>query len=109
MSARWSDPQGFDCPPWWIELGLGFEEAHARMVGPYHFGCAFKSREQLDAWFNAKEQRALDRLGYRLAAVRADIILAETPRQIVFGSRDPLSMPVRACRLTSSAAEGLAA
>jgi hypothetical protein len=109
MSARWSDPDGFDCPPWWIELGLGMTEAHERMVGDYAFGCAFRTRDQLEAWFTGREMRALDRLGYRLAAVSADIVLAETPRQIVFGSRAPLSQPLRSCRLTSRAAEKLAA
>ncbi len=109
MSHRWSDPNGFDCPPWWVELGLEMAAAHERFVGPYHWGCAFTSREQMARWFNVGEMRALDRLGYSLAAVSADIVVAETPRQIVFGSIAPLSQPLRACRLLSSAAERLAA
>ena len=84
-------------------------EAHERMVGSYHFGCAFRTRSQFDTWFTAREKVALDRLGYRLAAVPADIIIADTPRQVVFGSKTPLSQPLRHCRLTSRAAEKLAA
>ncbi|ANC85429.1 hypothetical protein A7E77_00075 [Sphingomonas sp. NIC1] len=63
----------------------------------------------MNRWFNRRELRALDRLGYRLAAVSADLILFETPRQIVFGSSSPLSQPLRTCKLTSRAAERLAA
>lgn len=109
VPAQWSDPNGFDCPPWWIELGIAMEDGHASMNGPYHFGCAFQSRSHLDRWFTGRELRSLDRLGYRLAAVQADIVLFETPRQIVFGSSSPLSSPLRSCRLTSRVAERIAA
>lgn len=102
FSHRWSDPNGFDCPPWWEELGLGMAEAHARCVSGYHWGCAFTSRKQLEAWFNAKERRALDRLGYRVAFILPSIIAAETPRQIVIGTRAPLSS-FRYARIESAA------
>lgn len=105
LPALWSDYEdGYDCPPWWAELGEPIDVAHERCVGPYHFGCAFRSHDQLARWFNEREQRALDRLGFAVALVKPAVIIAETPRQVVFGSVEPLNRPLRTMKLGSNAA-----
>jgi hypothetical protein len=109
FSHVWSDPNGPAMRPWWDELGLDFADANERIYDEYYNGCGFRCRDQLHAWFTERELRALDRHGYRLAAVKAHVIHFETPTQVVFGSIEPLSVPLRSCRLTSRAAQGLAA
>lgn len=109
FSHVWSDPDGPVVLPWWTELGLDFEAAHAAMTTEFHNGCGFRTRGQLHAWFSDKELRALDRHGFCLAAVNADKVYAETPTQIVFGSVQPLSRPLGWCKLMSRAAEAMVA
>jgi hypothetical protein len=106
FSRRWSDPANqADCIPWWIELGLSIDEGHARCVGDYHFGCAFRTREQLENWFTLRERMALDRLGYRLAFIDPCVIVAETPSQVVFGTTAHLACH-RHCRIESRVGRG---
>jgi hypothetical protein len=65
-------------------------DAHARLCEGYHYGCGFRSAEQLRAWFTHSERKRLNRLGYRVASIAPDIVVAETPTQVVFGTREPL-------------------
>jgi len=104
FSYRWSDPNGPNCPPWWEELGEDMASAHRRFSGDLHYGCGFKDYAQFEAWFSPREQRALDRLGYRLVAIIPDAIIAETPRQVVFGSIRPLAYVSHFFKLGSRAA-----
>jgi hypothetical protein len=90
FSKCWSDPVGAVCPPWWDEIGETFHEAHSRFAGNYHWGCGFISFDQLEAWFSRRELRKLDSLGFGLVTLQPNIVIAETPRQIVFGVREPL-------------------
>lgn len=105
MSRQWADPNGFDCPPWWCELGEDVQTAHAKMKGTFHWGCGFSSWEQLTRWFNERERRALDRLDYRLVRVVPDIVIATTRRQVVFGTLAPLAHVRPTIKLTSNLAE----
>ena len=109
LTARWSDDDGPIAFPWWTELGLDFAEANSCISDEYHNGCGFRTRDQFEAWFTDREMRALERLGFVLAAVTADVVHFETPTQVVFGSIRPLAQPLRTCRLTSRAALALAA
>lgn len=106
FSHRWSDPEGPIVPLWWEEIGEDMMTAHARMAGPFHYGCGFLNQEQFAAWFSEKEQRRLDRLGFSLVTIPVAIIVAKTPTQIVFGSRRPLADAVgQRWKLGSKAAE----
>lgn len=110
MSQRWRDyDNGADCPPWWEEIGEDMAAAHAALPQGLHIGCAFLFRSQLDDWFNVKEQRALDRLGYRLVAIKADRILYSTPTQVLVASKQPFTQVERTCRLCTVAARTLLA
>jgi hypothetical protein len=109
FSHRWSDSAGQILMPWWEELGESLEDSLKRMVGPYHWGCGFRTYEQFSNWFSLKEQLALDRLGFSLVAITPTLIVAETPSQVVFGTSRPLTNVDRRYRLTSDAAQRLAA
>ena len=104
FSARWSDPNGPICKPWWIEIGETFEVAHQRFCEGYHWGCGFQDIDRLRSWFTARELKALDRLGFCLVTVEPDIIVAETPSQIVFGTLLPLADARPRMRLVSKLA-----
>jgi hypothetical protein len=106
FSSRWVDRHGAisAVPLWWEEIGESMAAAHARMTGPYHFGCGFKAYAQFESWFSATERRRLERLGFHLVTVSADRVIADTPTQIVFGSILPLTSYLRKFRLSSDAA-----
>lgn len=88
FSHRWSDPNGPDNPPWWVEIGETIESAHARCNDPtMHYGCGFDTLDQLHAWFNSRDLRNLDRLGFKMVRIVPDVIVARTPSQVVFGAR----------------------
>ena len=91
FSRQWSDAIGPICKPWWVELGLSMADAHARMPVGYHYGCGFRSADQLRAWFTNGERKRLNRLGFQVATILPDIVFAETPTQVVFGTREPLN------------------
>lgn len=56
------------------------------------FGC--RSFEQLTAWFTVSEFRRLDALGYMLAAMDVDVIVAENKNEVLFGRALPLNSAV---------------
>lgn len=101
MPVLWVDDDGPVNPPWWREIGLSMHDAHSRMDDGHHWGCGFVSLQQMHAWFTAKEMRALSRLGYFLVWLRPDVILAETPRQVVFGCKAPLAQAAPRISLVS--------
>lgn len=92
FSHRWTDPDGPECPPWWIEIGESLENAMLRMDDPaLHYGCGFDTLDQLHDWFTGREIRRLDRLGFKLVAFVPHRIVARTPRQVVFGHNSRLA------------------
>lgn len=88
LSHRWADPNGPNNPPWWVEIGETIEAAHARCNDPaMNYGCGFDTLGQLHAWFNSRDLRNLDRLGFKMVRITPDVIVARTPSQVVFGAR----------------------
>jgi len=61
-----------------------------------HFGCGFRTMEQLQQWFNAEEIEKLKRFDYRIVKIPADEILAESEKQLVFWCKKPLQRLARA-------------
>lgn len=104
LSHRWSAVEGPLNPPWWIETGEDVQAAHARIPAGYHVGCGFRDYRQFHRWFTGAELRRLDRLGFRLVTLIPDIIIADTPTQIVFGCLAPLTKVVRSIKLASDLA-----
>lgn len=56
-----------------------------------HVGCGFRSLSQLYRWFTASEIYRMQLLGYRIVWLWVDRIAAESPDQVVFVRRRPLS------------------
>jgi hypothetical protein len=92
FSRLWSDPDGPIVPLWWEEIGQSLEAAHSAMSEEYHWGCGFRTGEQFRAWFSDRELRKLDRFGFYLVRIAPDVIHAETPSQVVFGTVQPMSI-----------------
>jgi len=109
FSCRWSDPDGPDCPPWWIEIGIDMASALAGMSDQFHWGCGFRTNDQLNSWFTEREQVKLGRLGFMLVTIIPDTVLVDTARQVVFGTRRPLSKaPMCWIKLGTAAARNAA-
>lgn len=105
LSHRWADPNGPDNPPWWIEIGETMEAAHGRMTDlTMHYGCGFDTMDQFHAWFNPRDLRNLDRLGFKLVKIDPDVIVARTPSQVVFGARKHFAAAAPRVSLISSLA-----
>ena len=56
-----------------------------------HIGCAVRGRDGVFKWFLASELTRLKELGFRLVCCNRCKILAETPTQLLIGSRSPLA------------------
>lgn len=82
MSHLWSDEEGPPPPPTWgAEFGLGI----LRAVGKNeNMQCGFRDEAQLRRWFTPTELYRLQLLGYRIVAVEAVRIVAESRNQVVF-------------------------
>lgn len=91
LSRLWVDHDGPVNPPWWVELGIPMADAHSRLIGPYAFGCGFRTINQLQSWFSEAERKRLNRLGFAVAAIKPAKIFFETPTQVVFGTMEPLA------------------
>lgn len=61
-----------------------------------HFGCGFRSMEQLQRWFSEAEVVKLRGFGYEVVTIAPDEILAESEKQLVFWCKKPLKRIVRA-------------
>lgn len=55
-----------------------------------HFGCGFRTMEQLNNWFTNAEINKLKNYGYEIVEIHADEILAESDKQLVFWCKRPL-------------------
>ena len=89
FSHVWLDPiGGCELPAWIFE----FPDLAARIreIRP-HSGTAVRTREQINRWFSESELSRLRILGYRVVALDADEILAESDNQIVFRRDKPLA------------------
>ena len=101
FSWRWSDPQGPLVMPWWEEIGLSMREAHSQLTPEYHWGCGFRTMDQLHSWFTSRELSKLSRLGFAMVRIIPAVVVAETPTQVVFGTVEPLSEARPRIRLAS--------
>ena len=92
-SHRWMDhDRTTDTHPGFLEE-FGSDCLNARKIGQ-RCGCAFRSMEQLRAWFRRGERRRMRALGYRIVRMEVDAILAESHRQLVFARDKPLAVDV---------------
>lgn len=106
FSAKWLDDDGPTTLPWWEELGEDMVAAHRqRCAGPYHWGCGFRSGDQLRAWFTPRERGRLARLGFALVRIWPSVVVAETPTQVVFGCSRPLAEAMPRISLASHLAK----
>lgn len=91
FSGVWCDNFGPPPPPTYMEE---FPGVLRRMNENAHYGSACRSVEQIRKWFTPTELLRLHLLGYRLVAMEADRILAESKNQLVFMRRKPLNVDV---------------
>ena len=92
LSTQWADATGGKMlPPIYKELGI--EPTKLRDIVPkgLHCGCACKTPTQLQDWFTRTERRRLLALGFGIVRFEPDVIIAETPNQVLFGCTEPLS------------------
>lgn len=102
---RWQDKEGRG--PYRPGLSLYWKEAdheqrnpamhaefgvdiYANLAAGQHYGCGFRSPEQMHRWFTADEQQRMRVLGYEFGSMQVDRIVAESDRQLVFARRRPL-------------------
>jgi len=96
LSAKWADEfGGLLHPPFYEELGWEWWSIPYRMPRGYHCGCACRTKEQLLSWFTPSERAKLGLLGFGIVNIDADLVVAETPTQVVFGCRTPLAKAAR--------------
>lgn len=97
FSGRWFEGRAFHYPPpFYEEFGVGILD---RMRPGYHYGSAVRTLDQLRRWFNDRELAKLMELGYSVVQIDADLILAESHNQVVFGRARPLREGVTAIPL----------
>jgi len=90
FSRFWVDDDGPANAPWWTEIGVPIDVAHAWMDDDHHWGCGFSTIDQFCRWFSPAERARLDRFGYILVLLNPDRVIATTPTQVVFGCKRPL-------------------
>lgn len=91
FSHQWTDPlHEMRNPSFMHEFPFVEQMLQRRPPAESAYGCAFRTLEQACRWFSEDERRKLAGLGYRLVAMKADDILEESDRQLVFWRRIPL-------------------
>jgi len=90
FSSSWLDevlaPGQADLAPWMEEFGNDAIDRLAR-PGERYFGSAVRRVEHLGKWFSPTESLRLAGFGYRIARISHARILAESPNQLLIGSR----------------------
>ncbi|WP_439587511.1 hypothetical protein [Hydrogenophaga sp.] len=87
FSRAWVDPlHEIKNPAMFTEFGVGVV---GKALPGEGLGCAFRTVEQMKAWFSEGEQERLRFFGYTFVALEADRIVAESERQLVFARRKP--------------------
>lgn len=89
FSAVWCDNFGPPPPPTWMHEFPGLLRRMNEEGA--HYGSACRSVEQIRKWFTPTELLRLHLLGYRLVAMEADRVLAESKNQLVFMRKKPLN------------------
>lgn len=65
-----------------------------------NLGCAFRTIEQLKAYFSPHELKTLKMLGYRTVELEVDRIIAESETQVLFARVRPLKVKAHKIELT---------
>lgn len=60
------------------------------LISGGHFGCGFRTQEQLRRWFTDDELKKLHSFDYRIVIIIPDKVLAESANQLVFWCKQPL-------------------
>jgi len=90
VSMKWSSDCGPILPT--IHQDFGPDIATAFMPG-WHYGCAFRTLEQVRAWFSIPEVVRLADLGYHLVSMRAEPV-RESAHQLIIRRKLPLRRKV---------------
>lgn len=69
---------------------LPIAELRALPVG-FAYGCACRTLGALFAWFTPIEWRRLQSVGFHPVRLHADLVVAESPWQVLIGRRRPLA------------------
>lgn len=93
FSGQWVDAWRTDyLPPIYSELPGFVALVNKANRSGLHIGCAARGKDGLLAWFSPMELLRLDGLGFGVVDASHCEVLAETPHQIIIGSREPLRM-----------------
>lgn len=90
FSGRWTDDDHHRNPPFYVEFGLPIGSIAKRFKMDESGGCAFRKIDDLTRWFSVPERSKLEGLGYFIASMEVDRIIAESRNQVVFARRKPL-------------------
>ena len=90
-SHRWTDAGHEARNPTFFEEFPGIVDKINYYGHRENTGCAFRTLDQLRAWFSEAERARLAGLGYRIVSMNADRVIAESKNQIVFGRRKHFS------------------
>lgn len=94
FSAKWlDDVRNFSLPSVIEEFP---KEVRRIQATPGYYGCGCRDIDQLRTWFTPAELVRLQILGYRMVALDADEVLAESKHQVLFRRSRPLSEGIEA-------------
>ena len=92
FSQTWKSNDGPNLPPFYVEMGWTDPKQLRDKIPPgMHAGCAVDSILGILQWFDRGERRRLYRAGYLVVVFEPDLIVAETPTQVIFANHRPLS------------------
>lgn len=90
ITTLWIDQGRPTYQPTWMEE-FGHDLITARGIpGAYH-GTGVRTLDQLCRWFSSSERAKLRGLGFAVARMNADRVLAESPHQLVFARFKPFN------------------
>lgn len=93
FSETWVDAwRTSHLPPIYQELPAFVALVNNAHRDGFHIGCAARGTEGLMAWFSPMELLRLSNRGFKVVDATGCEIIAETPHQIIIGSRKPLYM-----------------
>lgn len=93
FSDKWVDTwRTTQLPPIYDEIPHFVDLVNKAHHAGFHIGCAVRGREGLLAWFSPMELLRLADFGYGIVDARSCEIFAETPNQVLIGSREKLRM-----------------
>ena len=94
FTKQWIEDTGVDVgthPPIYWELGIDPRRLGELIPEGMHAGVGCVSEQQLRSWFSRTELRRLFKFGFSVVKFVPDEIIAETPTQVLFAHRTPLS------------------